>query len=58
MPTYEYACRECDLSFSEVRSISDPEKTHFCESCGNKMNRVFNLGAVTFNGSGFYSKDK
>lgn len=58
MPTYEYACRECDVSFSEARSINDPEPEHFCTSCGNRMNKVFNLGAVTFNGSGFYSKDK
>ena len=58
MPTYEYVCRECDTKVSEVRSITDPEPMHMCKECGNKMNKVFNLGAVTFNGSGFYSKDK
>ena len=58
MPTYEYACRECDISISEVRPITDKEPEHFCQVCGNRMNKVFNLGAVTFNGSGFYSKDK
>jgi putative FmdB family regulatory protein len=58
MPTYEYVCRECDIKFSEVRSISDPEPIHICKECGYVMNKVYNLGAVTFNGSGFYSKDK
>lgn len=58
MPTYEYLCRECETSVTDVRSISDPEPVHICEKCGSKMNKVFNVGAVTFNGSGFYSKDK
>jgi putative FmdB family regulatory protein len=58
MPTYEYLCRECEVSLTDTRSISDPEPEHICEKCGSKMNKVFNVGAVTFNGSGFYSKDK
>jgi putative FmdB family regulatory protein len=58
MPTYEYECRECETKISEVRSINDPEPTHTCTKCGNNMKKIFNLGAVTFNGSGFYSKDK
>ncbi len=58
MPTYEYICRKCKEKLSEVRSINDPEPTHICETCGLEMNKIFNLGAVTFNGSGFYSKDK
>lgn len=58
MPTYQYVCRECETSLTEVRPISDPAPIHMCEKCGNRMNQVYNLGAVTFNGSGFYSKDK
>ncbi len=58
MPTYEYICRECETRLSEVRSISDPEPVHLCEKCGYIMNKIYNLGAVTFKGSGFYSKDK
>jgi predicted nucleic acid-binding Zn ribbon protein len=38
--------------------MSDPTPDHMCEKCGNRMNQVYNIGAVTFNGSGFYSKDK
>jgi putative FmdB family regulatory protein len=58
MPTYEYKCPDCDTFLSEVRSINDPEPEHLCEKCGNKMNKKFNLGAITFNGSGFYRTDK
>ena len=58
MPTYQYLCRECETTISEVRGISEPEPTHMCEKCGSKMNKVFNVGAITFKGSGFYSKDK
>lgn len=58
LPTYEYKCPDCKTMLSEIRSINDPEPEHFCQDCGKKMNKKFNLGAVTFNGSGFYSKDK
>lgn len=58
MPTYEYTCRECEFNLEEIRGINDPEPIHMCEKCGNKMNKVYHLSAVTFNGNGFYSKDK
>jgi putative FmdB family regulatory protein len=58
MPTYQYICRECETEITETRGINDPEPVHVCTQCGNKMNKVYNLGAVTFRGSGFYSKDK
>jgi putative FmdB family regulatory protein len=58
MPTYTYICRECDTTISEVRGMSAPEPEHMCESCGNKMNKVYSMSNPIFNGSGFYSKDK
>jgi putative FmdB family regulatory protein len=58
MPTYEYLCRECEISISEVRSISSPEPTHMCEKCGSKMNKVYSMGNPVFKGSGFYRTDK
>lgn len=58
MATYEYVCRECEITISEVRSISDPEPTHLCESCGNKMNKVYSMANPVFKGSGFYRTDK
>lgn len=29
-----------------------------CLECGEQMVRLYNFGAVTFNGSGFYKTDK
>lgn len=58
MPTYEYVCRECETSLTEIRSIHDPSPVHICEKCGNRMNQVVSLGGIQFKGSGFYSKDK
>lgn len=58
MASYEYVCRECETTIVENRSISDPEPVHICQTCGNKMNKVYSIGAVTFNGSGFYRTDK
>ena len=58
MPTYEYVCRECEITKSDNRSISAPEPDFFCEACGNRMNKVLSLTGINFKGSGFYSKDK
>jgi putative FmdB family regulatory protein len=58
MATYEYVCRECNIQKIDSRSIMDPEPKINCESCGRLMTKVYSVGAVTFNGSGFYSKDK
>lgn len=58
MPTYEYVCRECETQKTDTRSISAPEPDFFCETCGNRMNKVLSLTGINFKGSGFYSKDK
>jgi putative FmdB family regulatory protein len=58
MPTYEYACRECETNLVEIRSIHDPSPIHLCEKCGEQMNQVIGSLGIQFKGSGFYSKDK
>lgn len=58
MPTYTYKCTPCDKSYDQVRSMTAPEKIVICESCGQVAKRIYGLGAVSFNGSGFYSTDK
>jgi len=58
MPTYKYECKPCGKSYEQVRAISDPEKVVLCESCGQLAKRVYGVGMVSFNGSGFYSNDK
>jgi putative FmdB family regulatory protein len=58
MPTYEYACKPCEESLSEIRSIHEPSPVHTCEKCGLAMVQVIGSLGIQFKGSGFYSKDK
>jgi putative FmdB family regulatory protein len=58
MPTYEYTCLNCQTSSQVNRGINDKEEEVICDTCKKAMKRVYSVGAVTFNGSGFYSKDK
>ena len=58
MPTYEYTCLDCEASSMVKRGINDKEEDVLCDTCKTVMKRVYSVGAITFNGSGFYSKDK
>ena len=58
MPVYEYQCLVCETSVPKNRSINDKPETYFCETCGYSLKRVYSTIGVTFNGNGFYSKDK
>jgi putative FmdB family regulatory protein len=57
MPTYEYACIECDESMEITRGFKDPESVPPCPSCGYNMSRVYNAPGIQFKGSGFYKTD-
>ena len=56
MPTYQYACTECDHRFEAVQSFSDEALTE-CPSCGGKLRKVFSSVGIVFKGSGFYRTD-
>lgn len=56
MPTYQYACTECDHAFEQVQSFSDDALT-VCPDCGGKLRKVFSAAGVVFKGSGFYRTD-
>jgi putative FmdB family regulatory protein len=58
MPSYQYECKKCGSRLTITRSISDEDPGYRCETCKKDMIKVYSIGAVTFNGSGFYSKDK
>jgi putative FmdB family regulatory protein len=58
MPIYEYECSNCKIKDTFVRGINDKDPGYQCKTCNLSLTRVYSLGAVTFNGSGFYSKDK
>lgn len=58
MPIYDYKCQQCDTKLSISRGINETDPGYTCKTCNSKLIRVYSLGAVTFNGTGFYSKDK
>ena len=57
MPTYEYECEKCGITFERFQSIkAEPIKK--CPECGGPVRRLISAGAaVIFKGSGFYATD-
>ena len=56
MPTYQYACTECDHAFEQVQSFSE-DALSVCPQCEGKLRKVYNAVGVVFKGSGFYRTD-
>ena len=56
MPTYQYACTDCEHAFEQFQSFSDDALT-VCPECSGKLRKLFNAVGVVFKGSGFYRND-
>jgi len=56
VPTYSYACTECDDRFDAVQAFSDDALTT-CEKCSGRLRKLFGAVGVVFKGSGFYRND-
>ncbi|MEZ0352068.1 FmdB family zinc ribbon protein [Mycobacterium sp. pR1184] len=56
MPTYSYACTECDDRFDVVQAFTDDALTT-CEKCSGRLRKLFNSVGIVFKGSGFYRTD-
>ncbi|QNN51561.1 FmdB family zinc ribbon protein [Nocardioides mesophilus] len=56
MPTYQYACTECEHTFEQFQSFSEDSLT-VCPVCQGRLRKVFNAVGVVFKGSGFYRTD-
>lgn len=56
MPTYSYACTECDNKFDVVQSFTDDSMTE-CPQCEGRLRKLFGKVGVVFKGSGFYRTD-
>ncbi|MEU4763339.1 FmdB family zinc ribbon protein [Actinosynnema sp. NPDC023794] len=56
MPTYQYACTECDHRFDAVQSFSDSALTE-CPQCSGRLRKLYGAVGVVFKGSGFYRTD-
>ena len=56
MPTYSYACTECDNRFDAVQAFSD-DALEECPQCSGRLRKLFGSVGVVFKGSGFYRTD-
>jgi putative FmdB family regulatory protein len=56
VPTYSYACTECENRFDEVQAFSDAALTT-CPKCSGRLRKLFGNVGVVFKGSGFYRTD-
>lgn len=56
MPTYQYACTECDHRFEAVQSFSDSALSQ-CPECSGRLRKLYGAVGVVFKGSGFYRTD-
>ncbi|HME48180.1 FmdB family zinc ribbon protein [Mycobacterium sp.] len=56
MPTYSYACTECDNRFDAVQAFTDDALTT-CPKCSGRLRKLFNSVGVVFKGPGFYRTD-
>ena len=56
MPTYSYACTECDNRFDAVQAFTD-DALQECPKCGGRLRKLFGSVGVVFKGSGFYRTD-
>lgn len=56
MPTYEYLCKKCGKTFTQVEKFGGGSKIK-CRYCGKKAaERQFSSPTVLYRGSGWYSK--
>ena len=57
MPTYEYACNQCEHQFETMQNMKEDPLT-VCSECGGKLRRLISGGTgIIFKGSGFYCND-
>jgi len=56
VPTYQYACTDCDHAFEQVQSFTEASLTA-CPQCEGRLRKIFNAVGVVFKGSGFYRTD-
>jgi len=57
MPTYDYKCKECGITFELFQKMTD-DHIKDCIECGGKVKRLIGSGMTPiFKGSGFYETD-
>ena len=56
MPTYQYACTECEHRFEVVQSFTDAALAS-CPECSGRLRKLYGAVGIVFKGSGFYRTD-
>jgi putative FmdB family regulatory protein len=56
MPTYQYACADCDHQFEAFQTFSEASLTT-CPECEGEVRKIYSAVGVVFKGSGFYKTD-
>jgi putative FmdB family regulatory protein len=56
VPTYSYACTECDNRFDIQQTFTEDALTQ-CPQCSARLRKLFGNVGVVFKGSGFYRTD-
>ena len=56
MPTYQYACADCDHQFEAFQSFTEASLTT-CPECKGEVRKIYSAVGVVFKGSGFYKTD-
>lgn len=57
MATYEFYCKTCTQTVSVTAPIGEAQRPK-CLKCQADMTRDYGIGAIKFNGTGYYSTDK
>jgi putative FmdB family regulatory protein len=57
MPVYTYKCRICDFECTQVQKFSEKPLTCCPECHASTMERVLQVTAIIFKGSGWYAVD-
>lgn len=57
MPTYQYFCPKCQVSFSKIYTLAEYQERPKCGDCNSDTRRDYSAPTIKFNGSGFYSTD-
>jgi putative FmdB family regulatory protein len=56
VPTYQYACTDCEHRFEAVQAFTE-DSLSTCPECGGRLRKVYGSVGVVFKGSGFYRTD-
>lgn len=57
VPTYVYACSQCEQTFEQEQRITDAPLTRCICGKDGSVKRVMQPVGIAFNGSGFYVND-